>query len=301
MSLLDIILPALGNYGLCAIKAPLIRSWHAEVAVARTPGQAAKAYRLLHTILAEATHDGIIAANPCVLKRAGADSTPERPHPTLDMIEAIVEKLNDRYRLNDYYRNKVSDHRYEALVWAAALSGLREGELFALERQDINILHKTITVGKQAQKIGNRREVVPPKSAAGNRVVTIPAILATILDEHLSNYVGPDRSALVFTSDHGLPMDRGRWAWVWRRAVVAAGVEPPYPHFHDLRHYAGTMAAQLGATTKELMERLGHSSSRASLIYLYSTTDRQREIADRMDEVLRARPSHPGVQRRDLK
>jgi integrase len=57
-------------------------------------------------------------------------------------------------------------------------------------------------------------------------------------------------------------------------------------HFHDLRHHAGTLAAQLGATSRELMERLGHSTARASLIYQYSTSERQREIADRMDAVL---------------
>ncbi len=286
----SIILPVLGKFELSAIKTPLIRSWYAEVAANRTPGQAAKAYRLLHTILAEATHDGIIAFNPATLKGAGADNTPERPEVTMEMIEVIVDKLNDRFRLNDYYRNKVSDHRYQALVWTAALSGLREGELFALERQDVNVLHHTIKVTKQAQKIGNRRVVGPPKSAAGNRDVAIPPTLVSMLDDHIKTYVGPEREALVFTSDQGLPMERGRWASVWRRAVAAARIDPPI-HFHDLRHHAGTLAAQYGATTKELMERLGHSSSRASLIYEHSTSKRQREIADRMDEVLSHRPA----------
>jgi integrase len=58
-------------------------------------------------------------------------------------------------------------------------------------------------------------------------------------------------------------MHRGRWAFVWRRATRAAGLEGV--HFHDLRHHAGTLtSSQPGATTKELMERLGHSSMRAS-------------------------------------
>ena len=94
------------------------------------PAHPAKPPRLtgsLHTILAEATHDGIIPADPCVHKRGRGRQDPQRPHPTLDMIEAIVEKLSDRYRLNDYYRNKVSDHRYEALVWALpSLASVRD-------------------------------------------------------------------------------------------------------------------------------------------------------------------------------
>jgi integrase len=111
-----------------------------------------------------------------------------------------------------------------------------------------------------------------------------------MLDDHLKTYVGPERDALVFTSDQGLPLHRTRWAKVWRRAVTAAEVDPPI-HFHDLRHHAGTLAAQRGPTIKELMERPGHSSSHANLIYEHSTSERQREIADRMDEVLRARPT----------
>jgi len=284
-----IILPGLGDRELSEIKTPLVRSWHADVAARRTPGQAAKAYRLLHTILGEAATDGVIPFNPCAIKGAGKENPSERPQPTMEMIEAIVDKLNDRCRLNDYYKNKVADHRYESLVWTAALSGLREGELFALERQDIDILHRTISVTKQVQMVGRQRLPGPPKSAAGNRVVTIPATLATMLDEHLKVYVGPERHALVFTSDHGLPMERSRWASVWRRSVRASGVDPAI-RFHDLRHHAGTLAAQLGATTKELMDRLGHSTMRASLLYQYSTQERQREIADRMDQALTRQP-----------
>lgn len=281
--LLDrIILPALGDRELAEIKTPLVRSWHANVAAKHSAGQAAKSYRLLRTILGEAASDGVIAFNPCAIKGAGTEPASERPKPNLEMIEAVVAQLNDRY---SHRNHKPSDHRYEALAWTAALSGLREGELFALERQDIDLLHKTISVTKQAQNVGPDRLVGPPKSAAGNRVVAIPSTLAAMLYDHLATYVKAETGALVFTSDEGLPMHRGRWAFVWHRAAKAAGYEGL--HFHDLRHHAGTLAAQLGATTKELMDRLGHSTMRASLIYQYSTQVRQRELADRMDNVLK--------------
>jgi integrase-like protein len=52
--------------------------------------------------------------------------------------------------------------------------------------------------------------------------------------------------------------------------------------FHDLRHTAGTLAARTGATTKEIMSRLGHSSARAAMIYQHATNDRDRLIADRL-------------------
>jgi hypothetical protein len=96
--LLDrIILPALGQRELSEIKTPLVRSWHADVAAKHSPGQAAKSYRLLRTILGEAASDGVIPFNPCAIKGAGTEPAPERPKPTFEMIEAVVARLNDRY------------------------------------------------------------------------------------------------------------------------------------------------------------------------------------------------------------
>jgi hypothetical protein len=49
-----------------------------------------------------------------------------------------------------------------------------------------------------------------------------------------------------------------------------------------MRHTAGTLAAQTGATTKELIARLGHSSSRAAMIYQHASDERDRRIAQRL-------------------
>jgi hypothetical protein len=46
-----------------------------------------------------------------------------------------------------------------------------------------------------------------------------------------------------------------------------------------LRH-TGNQLSDAGANLRELMERMGHSSSRAELIYLHSTSDRQRQLAE---------------------
>jgi hypothetical protein len=72
---------------------------------------------------------------------------------------------------------------------------------------------------------------------------------------------------------------------VWVPATEAAGV--PGLRFHDLRHTAGTLAARTGATAKELMARLGHSSSQASMIYEHAAADRDRLIAEGLDAMVR--------------
>jgi hypothetical protein len=54
-------------------------------------------------------------------------------------------------------------------------------------------------------------------------------------------------------------------------------------HFHDLRHAGNDLAAASGATLRELMTRMGHSTTRAALIYLHDSDDRQRKIAESLD------------------
>ncbi|MGI9023949.1 MAG: hypothetical protein ACR2HV_12090, partial [Acidimicrobiales bacterium] len=57
---------------------------------------------------------------------------------------------------------------------------------------------------------------------------------------------------------------------------------------HDLRHAGATLSAWTGASTKELMARLGHSSSQAALIYQHAASDRDRKIAEGLDAVVAA-------------
>ena len=45
------------------------------------------------------------------------------------------------------------------------------------------------------------------------------------------------------------------------------------------------MAAATGASLRELMERMGHSSTRAALIYQHATRDRDEAIATAMGEL----------------
>jgi hypothetical protein len=69
---------------------------------------------------------------------------------------------------------------------------------------------------------------------------------------------------------------------MWVEAVEKAGLPKGF-RFHDLRHTGNTWAAGSGASLRELMERMGHSSERAALIYLHAATEGHRRIADGID------------------
>ena len=160
-------------------------------------------------------------------------------------------------------------------------------ELSGLQRRHVDLIHRTITVEQQAQVVVGRGRILgPPKSVAGRRVVAIPNELVRILDGHLTTYVASEPHAVVFTGDKGAPITTQHWSKKFREAADRAGATEL--HFHDLRHLAGTLAAATGASTRELMARLGHSTPRASLIYQHATERRDRQIAAGLDTIMEA-------------
>ncbi len=54
----------------------------------------------------------------------------------------------------------------------------------------------------------------------------------------------------------------------------------PGLHFHELRHTGNTWAAESGATLRDPTNRMGHSTTRAALIYMHKTAGRDRKIAN---------------------
>jgi integrase len=54
----------------------------------------------------------------------------------------------------------------------------------------------------------------------------------------------------------------------------------PGLHFHDLRHTGNVLAARTGASLRDLMQRMGHDSPAAALIYQHAISGADRAIAD---------------------
>lgn len=266
------ILPALGSLELAELTPGRVRSWHAALLKADRPGRptVAKCYRLLRTILATAVEDEVIVKNPCILKGAGVERPPERPVATVEQVYALADAIEPRYR---------------ALVLLATFAGLRLGELQALTRRRLDLLHARVDVVEQMLHLNDGTLLLsPPKTDAGRRTVALPAAIIPELETHLAEWAAPGIDGLVFCGHHGQPLRRGTVYTAWRRATKAVGVEGL--RLHDLRHTGNTLAAATGASTKELMARMGHSSPRAALIYQHATRDRDEAIAAALSELV---------------
>lgn len=123
----------------------------------------------------------------------------------------------------------------------------------------------------------------PPKSVAAHRTGTVPVTAAKLLAGHIDTFVADEADALIFTSVKGSPLLNRYFAPYWKRALKQAGVDDS-TRFNDLRHLAGTSAATAGASLREIMARLGHASSDASLRYVKASQRRDSEIADAVEQ-----------------
>jgi hypothetical protein len=125
------------------------------------------------------------------------------------------------------------------------------------------------------QALGRRAPAGPPKAEAG--ASASPRRRRCRLD-HLDRYAQPGPDGLVFTGPRGALLRRSNFRRrVWLPALGKGGL--PEIHFHDLRHTGNILTATAGASLRELMARMGHTSTRAALVYLHDTDDRQRIIA----------------------
>lgn len=260
--------PFLGERTLEQINPQVIRSWRRQLLdEGRSEIVAAKSYRLLRAVLNTAVkEDRLIGENPCRIAGYDKEVSAERPVGTVPQVIALSDVVESRFR---------------ALILLAAFTGLRWGELIALRPSDLDLDVGTVrVVRKFAELQDGRRLAGQPKSAAGTRTVALPSMLVDVLREHLAAFpAGP--ADLVFRGPQGAALRRNNFhrSVRWSESAAEAGLPNGF-HFHDLRHTGNNLAAASGASTRELMHRMGHASMRAALIYQHATSGRDREIAD---------------------
>ncbi len=265
------VVPALGHLELGGITPSVVRRWFAVVSGPDGPGSAtaARSYRLLRTMLNTAVTDELLVKNPYQVRGAGVERSPERPVATVAQVHALADAMSGRLR---------------ACVLLASYCSLRKGEILGLMRRDIDLLHGTVVVRQAMVNLRHGSQFLgEPKTAAGRRTVAIPRVMLEDLEKHLDRYTAVPVESLLFTGERGGPLRPHVLQSEWNSARRTVGVE--HLHFHDLRHSGNTWAAATGASTAELMARMGHASAAAALRYQHATADRDRAIADALSRL----------------
>jgi len=230
------------------------------------PKSRANALGTLHSLIEFAIDEGwMVGENPVkrVEKPTVAEADPDVHFLETEEIEALLRAVPDDPL-----------GRVERVMYlTAAMTGMRQGELFALRWRDVDWTARRIRVRRNFV----RGEFGTPKSKRSSRSVPLASRVATELEllSQDSRWKGHDD--LVFAHpETGKPIDRSKLLKRFKAALGRADVRAV--RFHDLRHTFGTRMAAQGMPMRVLQELMGHRDFKTTLIYAdYAPSEREAE------------------------
>lgn len=277
------LLPVFGTRPLAAVTADEVRRWHHEEnwqrrrppaarpgngpATSTTATLRAHCYGLLRSIYSSAVSDGLVAVTPCTIRGGGSAPTARKVRTmTVEELGTLVEAMPDHLRV---------------LVLLSAWCALRFGEATELRRGDVVLTPElgagVIHVRRGVVRVDGETVVGRPKTDSSVRDVSIPPHVVPTVADHLARHVGANLDALLFPAKHDGHLAPSTLYRHFYRARDKAG--RPDLAVHHLRHVGASLAAASGASLRELMDRLGHSTPAASLRYQHAAAGRDAEIA----------------------
>ncbi|MDD9265981.1 tyrosine-type recombinase/integrase [Paenibacillus sp. GCM10023248] len=184
------------------------------------------------------------------------------------------------------------EKRYFCVYALALLTGMRQGEILGLRWKDIDFEKKIITVSQTLTHDGKTLKS-GAKTVAGERTISMPQQLVTILKNHRKKYVEfrmaaedfVDEDLVIYNLKNGGVVFPANLTATYIKNVKASGL--PHIRFHDLRHTHATMLIEKNVNVKVISERLGHSKVGVTLdVYSHVLPSMQQEVADKLDEII---------------
>ena len=218
------------------------------------------------TALEKAVQEGLIRTNPAI----GCKLPPKR---------AREMQVLDRDELQRFLIQAQSEGYYELFLLDLS-TGLRRGELMALQWDDLDFETGVLNVNKQVYPVNGELQFSEPKTKNSIRKIVLPSAVVEVLREYKktvnSRWMFPSPVKEDFPITPGVV--RSRLQLILERAGCK------HVRFHDLRHTFATLALQNGMDVKTLSAMLGHVSAATTLdIYTHITDDMQRTAAANID------------------
>lgn len=262
------LLPAFGNRKLTAITNNEIAQWVSRC-VENGAGLVAirQSHGVLRQIFNSAMLDGRLNRNPAV----GV------PLPRVKRVEKRALSPIELFKLAQ------SCDEYELLIKFAGTTGLRWGEIAALQCKDVSLLNRTVFVGKSFSDGLKGEKILGSTKTHQSRTVPIPRELCSQLQQLIENR-NPESFLFVMPGEGSLDynnfMNR-----IFRPAVKKLGYEGV--SFHTLRHTAASLLISQGTPITTVSGILGHASTQMTLdVYGHLYEDDAMSYMDRLGEKL---------------
>lgn len=222
-----------------------------------------KIYQMLGSIFKEAINRDIIIKNPLnnVIKPKSSKKDKEIEALSIEEQKAFVKSLE-----NEQYKN---------IFLLALHSGMRIGEILALQPTDIDFDKKTITIDNTLTKDRNYNVIVgtTTKTYESTREIPITSILEPILQDSIKNYI-PNKNNLLFCHLNGSIIAPATMNTQFKKICKNAEIKvttvkkkkkDKYVNLktssvntHMLRHTYATRCIEAGVPAPVLQKLLGH-------------------------------------------
>lgn len=264
------LLPFFGKLPLSEITPATVRKWQNELMAYRDDAGQPYSETYLRTInnqLAAIMNYAVryynLPDNPC--RKAGSigkGHAEEMNFWTAEEFKAFLERVSDKPQaragfLTLYY------------------TGIRIGELLALEYADIDFIDCKLTISKSFQRIGGKDVITPPKTPKSKRTISIPAFLRDELKAYTDMLYGLHKHDRIF------PYTKSFFEHEMVRGVANSSVKKI--RLHDLRHSHASLLIELGFSPLAIADRLGHEKVETTLnTYSHLFPHKRDEIADKL-------------------
>lgn len=207
---------------------------------------------------------------------------------TLSSIQKKQNKFLDKYEMKQILKISYDDGRYfrRTMVYEFLfLTGLRIGELLALQWKDIdfenNLLSVRHTLNIQGIQ-GRKRELLSPKTINSYRTISINKRCIEILKEFQTDLKDVD---FVFVDDRGRTFSRITLVGYFQK--ICSKLENKNSRsftLHMLRHSHISLLVELGVPIKTIMQRVGHSDEKMILqVYSHVTEKMETDLIEKLD------------------
>ena len=263
------ILPYFGNKRVNDITAADIRQWQNElIKMGYSPTYLKTINNQLSAIFNYAVRYYDLKSNPCAKAGSmGKSKAEEMDFWTGEEFRKFIDSVMNK---------RLSYMAFMTLYW----TGMRMGELLALNPKDVDLEKRTISITKSYQRLGKKDVITPPKTPKSKRVITIPEFLAADIKDYMDSLYELQENDRLF------PITKYYLEHEMQRGIKDSGVKRI--RVHDLRHSHASMLIELGFSPLEIANRLGHEKVETTLnTYAHLYPNKQTKLAERLDSEYR--------------
>ena len=276
------IVPAVGRIKLKALSPANLQALYRDrLEAGLSPCTVQRVHAVIHRALKQALRWGLVARNvseatdpPRVQRKEVRPLTPQQ-------VRGLLKTAHG--------------DRLEALYMLAITTGLRQGELFGLRWEDVDLETGRLSVRQALTTPRGGRRLGPPKRSKSRRSVKITAGAVKALAAHREHQL-EERERLaelwndhgfVFTTQVGTPINRHNFFRRSFKPLLEQAGLPSTVRFHDLRHTCATLLLSKNVNPKIVQELLGHANiSQTMDTYSHMLPDMQERATSAMEDIL---------------